>query len=62
VSGLKWARSSFPGPQKATDRGPGALTNRPAEEIAEEAQQWGQDDEITVVKAMRIAKLEPVPA
>ncbi len=40
----------------------GALTTKPAEEIAETAQQWGQDDDITVVKVMRIAKLEPVPA
>jgi hypothetical protein len=39
-----------------------ALTTKPAEEIAETAQQWGQDDDITVVKVMRIAKLAPVPA
>jgi serine phosphatase RsbU (regulator of sigma subunit) len=39
-----------------------ALTTKPAEEIAEAAQRWGQDDDITVLKVMRIAKLQPVPA
>ena len=40
----------------------GALTTRPAEEIAEAAQQWGQNDDITVLKVMRVAKLETVSA
>jgi hypothetical protein len=39
-----------------------ALTTKPVEQIAEAAQRWGQDDDITVLKVMRIAKLQPVPA
>jgi len=39
-----------------------ALSTRTAESIASAAQAFGQDDDITVLKVMRIAKLQPVPA
>lgn len=39
-----------------------ALTAKPAEDIAEAAQRWGQEDDITVLTVMRTAKVQTVPA
>ena len=39
-----------------------ALTSRAAAEIAEAAQRWGQEDDITVLTVARAPKLEAVPA
>jgi sigma-B regulation protein RsbU (phosphoserine phosphatase) len=38
------------------------LTGNRAEEIAEAAQQWGQEDDITVLTVARAPKLEAIPA
>lgn len=38
------------------------LIKRSAEEIAEAAQRWGQEDDVTVLTIKRAAKLEKVPA
>lgn len=39
-----------------------ALTTKRAEEIAEAAQRWGQQDDITVLTVTRAPKLEAIPA
>ncbi len=39
-----------------------ALTNKSAEEIAEAAQSWGQEDDITVLTVTRAPKLQAMPA
>jgi Stage II sporulation protein E (SpoIIE) len=38
------------------------LTTKPAAEIADAAQRWGQEDDITVLTVARVAKLEAVTA
>ena len=39
-----------------------ALTTKPAAEIADAAQRWGQEDDITVLTVARAPKLEAIPA
>ncbi|MDE3149203.1 MAG: SpoIIE family protein phosphatase [Acidobacteriota bacterium] len=39
-----------------------AISNQPANSIAEEAQRWGQEDDITVLTVTRAARLEAVTA
>jgi serine phosphatase RsbU (regulator of sigma subunit) len=38
------------------------LSTKPAAEIAEAAQRWGQEDDITVLTVARVPKLETIPA
>lgn len=38
------------------------LTTKRAEEIADAAQRWGQEDDITVLTVARVPKLEAIPA